>query len=220
MTGAEDLRPRVTLKLATSLDGRIATAQGESRWITGEASRGAVQTMRAAHDAVAVGAGTAAADNPMLTARTDPPPAVQPLRVVFDRGLRVHPGLALFQSVAEGPVALATAGEASAFAALGVTVIPCAREASAAAMLRGLGQATGVRSVLVEGGGVLAAALVAEGLVDRLEWFRAPIILGADGRDAIGALGLGRLGEAPRFQRVAVAELGADLHETYLPATS
>ena len=78
-------RPRVTLKLATSLDGRIATASGESRWITSEASRAEVQKMRAAHDAVMIGAGTARADDPSLLARTEPPPAKQPMRVVLSK---------------------------------------------------------------------------------------------------------------------------------------
>jgi diaminohydroxyphosphoribosylaminopyrimidine deaminase/5-amino-6-(5-phosphoribosylamino)uracil reductase len=218
MTGAFGPLPRVTLKLATSLDGRIATASGESRWITGEAARAQVQLLRASHDAVVVGAGTAIADNPLLTARTDPPPAAQPWRVVFDRGLRVAPTLRLFQSTGQGPVALVTAGEAQAFAAFGVTVVRCDRAASATAMLGALGAVTRVRSLLVEGGGVLAAALMAEGRVDRLEWFRAPLVLGGEGRSAVGPLGLERLSEARRFRRIAAAELGEDLHETYVPA--
>lgn len=211
-------RPSVTLKLASSLDGRIATASGESRWITGEAARAAVQALRASHDAVGVGAGTAIADDPLLTARTDPPPPQQPWRVVFDRGLRGSPQAKLFQSVAQGPVALITAGDAAAFASHGVTIVPCERAASAKAMLEALGQATGVSSILIEGGGVLAAALITEGCVDRLEWFRAPLLLGSEGRDAMGPLGLARLSDAPRFRRLAVAELGDDLHETYVRA--
>jgi len=210
--------PMVTLKLATSLDGRIATADGESRWITGEAARAEVQALRSRHDATAVGAGTAVQDDPLLTARADPPPRRQPWRVVFDRRLRVRPSARLFQSLAEGPVALITAGEASAFAALGATIIACGHDATATAMLAALGQATGVQTVLVEGGGVLAAALVAEGCVDRLEWFRAPLLLGAEGRSAIGPLGLERLNEARRFRRIGVRELGDDIHETYVPA--
>jgi diaminohydroxyphosphoribosylaminopyrimidine deaminase/5-amino-6-(5-phosphoribosylamino)uracil reductase len=113
---------------------------------------------------------------------------------------------------------LITAGEASAFAALGATIIGCGRDATATAMLAALGQATGVQTVLVEGGGVLAAALVAEGCVDRLEWFRAPLLLGAEGRSAIGPLGLERLIEARRFRRIGIRELGDDIHETYVPA--
>jgi diaminohydroxyphosphoribosylaminopyrimidine deaminase/5-amino-6-(5-phosphoribosylamino)uracil reductase len=208
--------PHVTLKLATSLDGRIATAAGESQWITGEAARAQVQRLRAAHDAVGVGAGTALADDPLLTARTDPAPARQPWRVVFDRGLRVSPQARLFQSCGLGPVALVTAGDGEAFAALGARVIACDPAASAAAMLEALTAATGIASILVEGGGVLAAALAAEGRIDRLEWFRAPILLGSEGRSAIGPLGLERLSQAPRFRRVSVTDLGGELHETYV----
>jgi diaminohydroxyphosphoribosylaminopyrimidine deaminase / 5-amino-6-(5-phosphoribosylamino)uracil reductase len=208
--------PSVTLKLATSLDGRIATGSGESQWITGEAARAQVQRLRAAHDAVGVGAGTALADDPLLTARTDPPPSTQPWRVVFDRALRVSPAAQLFHSRGAGPVALVTLGEADAFAGLGVTVVRCGRADSATAMLEALAAATGIGSILVEGGGVFAAALVAEGRIDRLEWFRAPIVLGAEGRPAIGPLGLQRLSEARRFRRVSVTDLGEDLQETYV----
>ncbi len=209
-------RPIVTLKLATSLDGRIATASGESQWITGEAARGRVHALRANHDAVAVGAGTALADDPLLTARTDPPPPRQPWRVVFDRGLRLSPQARLFQSVSMGPVALVTAGDGAAFAALGVQVVACQRSDSALAMLTALGQATGIASVFVEGGGVLAAALVAEGMIDRMEWFRAPILIGAEGRPGIASMAVHGLAGAPRFRRVSVADLGDDLHETYV----
>jgi diaminohydroxyphosphoribosylaminopyrimidine deaminase/5-amino-6-(5-phosphoribosylamino)uracil reductase len=210
--------PKVTLKLATSLDGRIATAVGESRWITGEPARKVVQALRAEHQAVIVGAGTALADNPLLTARGQPAPPRQPWRVVFDRGLRVSPKAQLFQSCGLGPVALVTAGEASAFAALGVSVVRCQPNDTAAAMLMALYAFTGVETAMVEGGGVLAAALAVEGLIDRLEWFRAPILLGAEGRPALGPLGLQSLAAAPRFRRISFAELGADLHETYVRA--
>ena len=101
-------RPAVTLKIATSLDGRIATASGESQWITCEESRRAVQTLRAAHDAILVGVETAIKDNPLLTVRTDPPPGRQPLRIVADSRLRTPLNSRLIGSVAEAPVALAT----------------------------------------------------------------------------------------------------------------
>ena len=97
-------RPRVTLKLATSLDGRIATAAGESRWITGEAARAAVQALRAAHDAVMIGAQTARADDPSLLARTEPPPAKQPLRVVVTNQLDIPVEGELFAALVQSPL--------------------------------------------------------------------------------------------------------------------
>src|SRR6185436_16036628 len=97
------VRPHVTLKLATSLDGRIATASGESRWITGEAARAEVQKLRAAHDAVMVGAETVRKDNPSLLARTEPPPVKQPARVIVTTRLDIPPDAKMFAD-AEAPV--------------------------------------------------------------------------------------------------------------------
>jgi diaminohydroxyphosphoribosylaminopyrimidine deaminase/5-amino-6-(5-phosphoribosylamino)uracil reductase len=210
-------RPHVTLKLATSLDGRIATASGESQWITGEAARAQVHVLRAAHDAVVVGAGTALADDPLLTARTDPAPARQPWRVVFDRSGRLSPGSQLAQSTALGPVALvgAATGDPAPLEALGVAVIRTAWNATAVDMLAALAAKTGAKRVFLEGGGALAAAFVRESLVDELIWFRAPILIGGDGIGALGPLAKA-LADAPRFRRVSVTDLGEDLLETYV----
>jgi diaminohydroxyphosphoribosylaminopyrimidine deaminase/5-amino-6-(5-phosphoribosylamino)uracil reductase len=209
-------RPTVTLKLATSLDGRIATASGESRWITGEEARTAVQAMRAAHEAVAVGSGTALADDPLLTARVTPPPPQQPWRVVFDRSLRLPATAQLVQTINQGPVAVIGHGSKPALVAAGVTLIAVPADAPVAVMLAALLAETGVRSVFVEGGGQLAASLIAAECVDRLEWMRAPMLLGAKGRPAVDSLPMTSLDQAPRFQRIAVRELGPDLHETYV----
>jgi len=219
-------RPHVTLKLATSLDGRIATASGESRWITGEASRAEVQKLRAAAQAVMIGAGTARADDPELLARTEPPPRRQPLRVVLDTEFSLAPRGRLFASFDRGPVLIIGAADApeSARAALQ------AAGAQTAAVARGpvgidaeaaldLLAAEGIERVLVEGGGVLAASLLGADAVDRLEWFRAPIVLGGDGRPSVAALELARLAEAPAWRRVALRELGPDLWESYERAT-
>jgi len=215
-------RPRVTLKLATSLDGRIATAAGESRWITGEAARAEVQKLRAAHDAVLVGIGTALADDPELTARTDPPPLKQPLRVVLDRKLRLPAQSRLATTVSKGGVVVISTGgwptERRALTDAGVEIglaAPGAGEGEIAAALRVLTQLHGVSSVLVEGGGAVAASFVREGLVDRLEWFRAPMALGAAGLPAIADITFSSLAEAPRWRRVALRELGPDLWESY-----
>lgn len=217
------MRPHVTLKLATSLDGRIATASGESRWITGEAARAEVQRMRAEADAVMVGAGTARADDPELIARTAPPPPRQPLRVVLDTSLSLPPRGRLFASLDKAPLLVVGAaedeqGRRAALEAAGARTAVVAADgrggvdvAAALALL----SAQGVGRVLVEGGGQLAASLVRAGAVDRLEWFRAPVLLGAEGRPAVATLALDRLAEAPRWRRIALRELGPDLWESY-----
>ncbi len=215
-------RPQVILKLATSLDGRIATASGESRWITSKEARDEVHRMRAAADAVMIGAGTARADDPELLARIDPPPPRQPLRVVLDTEFSMRPGGRLFDSLDQAPLQIIGAADAPAsrravLEAAGARTGAIGRgpvgvDAEAALELLG---AEGVRTVLVEGGGQLAASLLGADAVDRLEWFRAPIILGGDGLPSVAALTLARLSEAPAWRRVAIAELGPDLWESY-----
>ena len=215
-------RPRVTLKLATSLDGRIGTASGESRWITGEAARAEVQRMRAENSAVMIGAGTARADNPSLLARTEPPPATQPMRVVVTSRLKLAPEGRLFEALSQSPlVVFGAEGASPAYHAVlegaGATIelVPKAGDgADIGAVLERLAQ-RGVACVLAEGGGKLAAALIAAEAVDRVEWFRAPLVLGAEGRPAVAALALANLADAPRFRRVALRELGPDIWESY-----
>ena len=215
-------RPRVTLKLATSLDGRIATAAGESQWITGEASRAEVQRLRAARDAVLVGAETVRKDNPSLLARTEPAPAKQPTRVVVTTRLEIAPDAKMFGDVAIAPVIVFGAPRVSPAR----HAILEAMGARIEAVETGLGgvdmsavlerlAALGIGSVLVEGGGKIAASLIAAGAVDRIEWFRAPLILGGDGRPAIADLTYDALADAPRFKRVALRELGPDVWESY-----
>lgn len=224
---------RVTLKLATSLDGRIATADGESRWITSEAARHTVHRLRAEHDAVLVGSQTAIDDDPLLTVRLDDHDGPQPLRAVADARLRLSAASRLVQSASlEAPVCVLTSADALAMGggeALsqreGVTVMPCAngpdgRGLDPQAMLGSL-QKIAARAdrpfrVFLEGGGVLAAAFLRAGLVGAVEWFRAPIVLGAEGRPAIGALALKRLDAAPRFERLDVAGVGPDIWERYI----
>lgn len=211
-------RPMVTLKLATSLDGRIATAAGESRWITGPAARARVHLMRARHDAVLVGGGTARADDPALTVRGLGIPW-QPLRVVAARTLDLPEGR-LAREIAAAPLWLlhdpaATPPARAAFwQAAGARLLPVPTGAGGAldpaAMLATLG-AEGVTRVLCEGGGRLAAALLAAGLVDRLAVFAAGLALGAEGRPAIGPLGLEALAAAPRFRLAGVEAVGPDI---------
>jgi diaminohydroxyphosphoribosylaminopyrimidine deaminase/5-amino-6-(5-phosphoribosylamino)uracil reductase len=212
----------VTLKLATSLDGRIATAGGESRWITGPEARAQTHRMRLECGAVMIGAGTARADDPELTARGDPAPKRQPLRIVLDSGFRLPLGARLVATLKDAPllvigaegadpagqIALNAAGVETALVQASMAGVDLA---AALALL----EARGKSRLLVEGGGRLAASLIKANLVDRLEWMRAPILLGEEGVPAIGPLGLERLSEAPMLRRVALRELGPDLWESY-----
>ena len=220
-------RPAVTLKLATSLDGRIATASGESKWITGEAARAQGHRLRASHDAVLAGSGTALADDPELTARTDPRPKSQPLRIIADGRGRLAPTARIFATLDLGPVAIATQEPTDldrcgwpSRPGIQYWMLPAGeggRGVDPAALLEMAGDA-GVRSVLIEGGGDLAASFVRGGLVNRIEWFRAPILLGADGRPCLGPLGLETLAAAPQFERTRAEPTGRDLWESYVRA--
>ena len=223
--GAPSGRPTVTLKLATSLDGRIALANGQSKWITGDAARAEVHRLRASHDAVIVGSETVLADDPELTARTDPMPEKQPLRVVADSRGRVPATAKLFSTLEMGPVAIATLETMDlerwpSTQGLQFWMLPAGEGSSSVSLIEMMNSAqrAGVTSMMVEGGGQLAASFVHAGLVDRIEWFRAPMLLGGDGRPCLGALGLETLANAPAFHRIAVRELGPDLWESYARA--
>lgn len=215
-------RPRVTLKLATSLDGRIATAAGESQWITGEFARAEAHRLRAAHDAVMVGAETVRKDNPSLLARTEPPPAKQPARVIVTSRLDVPPDAKMFGDVAIAPVIVFGMTRVSPvrraiLEAMGARIEPVETGAGGVDIAAVLGRLAGlgVGSVLAEGGGRIAASLIEADVADRIEWFRAPVVLGGDGRPAIADLSHDLLAEAPRFKRVALRELGPDVWESY-----
>ena len=216
-------RPLVTLKTATTLDGRIATRDGESQWITGAPARARAHRLRAEHDAIMIGGGTALADNPSLTCRLPGLEDRSPIRIVCDGRLRLPLASQLVETARKWPVWLITAAEGDgnrhkAFRDRGVEVIEVPVDASGsldpAEVLLGLG-ARGLTRVLVEGGGHLAAALLRLGLVDRLAWFRAPCIMGGDGVPVARAFGIDHLSNAPRFVRRAVAGLGQDIFETY-----
>ena len=216
-------RPLVTLKLATSLDGRIATATGQSRWITGPAARERAHLLRATHDAVLVGTGTALADDPLLTCRLPGLEDRSPVRIVLDRSLRLPHTLRLFAGARAMPSWVVTSAAADlarreALEKLAVTVIAVEPDAAGgldlAAILQALG-GKGLTRLLVEGGGGLAAALLRAGLVDRLVWLHAPLLIGGDGLPAVAALGLDGLDGAPRFAPVSTEPVGGDLLETY-----
>ena len=200
-------RPFVLLKLAATLDGRIATRTGESRWISSPESRRLVHDWRAEFDAVAVGSGTALADDPELLPRDAEPPAERlPLRVVFDRRGRLEAGSRLAQSAAAAPVVrVAPAGAPPPPA--GVEPLEAATLEDALAQLG----AREISSLLVEGGAELAAALLRADLVDALALFLAPRLIGGDGRPVLGALGVNALADAPALLETSVREVGPDV---------
>ncbi len=217
LTRIRDGRPMLTLKLAASLDGRIATATGESRWITGAQARRAVHAMRAMHDAVLVGGGTARADDPSLTVR-GLGTAQQPVRVVWSRRLDLPLSGQLARTAGQVPVWICHGADADrelqrAWAGLGARLLPVpvggVRNLDPAAALAAMG-AEGLTRVFCEGGGALAASLMSAGLVDRLVTFTAGIGLGAEGRPGLGAMGVGALDEAPRFRLVEARAVGGD----------
>jgi diaminohydroxyphosphoribosylaminopyrimidine deaminase / 5-amino-6-(5-phosphoribosylamino)uracil reductase len=212
----------ITLKLATSLDGRIATAAGESRWITGEAAREAVHRLRSEHDAVLVGVETAIADDPELTVRLPGYAGRQPARVVLDSRQRLDPLSKLVTRARDIPTfVVATTAPDPALVAAGVKVLQVDalgedRPDLETVVRRLAGER--LARLFVEGGGQVAASFLRCGLVDAIEWFRAPLLIGGEGRPGLGALAVASLAAAPHFRRVAVHELGPDLWERYARA--
>ena len=220
-------RPMVTLKLAATLDGRIATHNGDSQWITDEDARAAAHGLRASHDAVAVGNGTAATDDPHLTCRLPGLPLRPSVRIVFDSRLQLSLTRQLITTARTVPTWIVTLAEtvdesaverAEALRELGVVLIPTSAgesgRISIAEALQALGEA-GLTRLMVEGGGKLAASFLAEGLVDEIALFRGSSIIGGDGIPAIAGLGLDRVADAPRFHLTDSRKLGVDMFEAY-----
>jgi diaminohydroxyphosphoribosylaminopyrimidine deaminase / 5-amino-6-(5-phosphoribosylamino)uracil reductase len=211
-------RPHVTLKAAMTLDGKIASADGASRWITGDAARLEGHRLRFAADAILVGIGTVLADDPQLTVRHPELPAKEPFRVVVDSRLRIPPGARVLRAgdparTVVACVAPAPAGPAASLRGRGVRVLELPGDAGRVdlrALLEAL-RALDVIGVLAEGGGELGGALAEAGLVDRVAFFVAPRLLG--GREAPGPLGgCGRpLKEALQLIDVATRRLDDDL---------
>jgi diaminohydroxyphosphoribosylaminopyrimidine deaminase/5-amino-6-(5-phosphoribosylamino)uracil reductase len=215
-------RPLVSLKLATSLDGRIATHAGESQWITGEAARRRAHLLRATHDAILVGTGTALADDPELTCRLPGLEERSSVRVVLDRALRLPDSAKLLATARAVPTWIVTAagGDATRRVALqraGVEVIEAPASSGQLTLTAALGAlgARGITRLLAEAGSTLAASLLRDDLVDRISWFRAASVIGGDGLPAAQAFGVEWLADAKRFERVDVETLGADALETY-----
>ena len=208
--------PRITLKLATTLDGRIATSSGESRWITGPQARRATHAMRLNHDAVMVGSGTALADDPDLTVR-EMGAGHQPLRLLIDSRLRHAPQSRLGDSAKIHPVwilhgANAPAMRVAEWLAVGAVLIEAPLigdhlDLNAAMQLLAM---RGLTRILCEGGAELAAALIRAKLVDEIAHFTAGALIGAEGTAALGPLGLTALADVPRLVQEGLCRVGVD----------
>jgi len=217
LSRVEQGRPMLTLKLASTFDGRIATATGESRWITQTPARRAVHAMRARHDAVMVGGGTVRADDPSLDVR-DMGVLRQPVRVVLSRRLDIPLNSKLAQTAADIPLVLCHGADApgelvAAWAGIGAHLLPCAQQRGQldmADVLRQLG-GYGLTRVFSEGGGAIAASLLQADLVDHLVGFTAGLVIGAEGVPGIGAMDVARLAQAPRFDLAQVQQIGPDV---------
>lgn len=220
LTWAATGRPEVLLKMAASLDGRVATRTGNTRWISGPEARTLVHRWRAESDAVAVGIGTAVADDPMLTARdVEVPDGRAALRVVLDPHARLALDCALLSSLHEAPVlviagAAADAGRVDALRAAGAEVDVTEADHGAgflAQAMDALGRRE-VQSVLVEGGPTVAGAMLEADLVDVLAWVVAPMVIGGDGAPmAARGHGADQISDAPRIRSPRVERLGDDV---------
>jgi diaminohydroxyphosphoribosylaminopyrimidine deaminase/5-amino-6-(5-phosphoribosylamino)uracil reductase len=211
-------RPLVTLKLASTLDGKIATRTGESQWITGEPARKAAHALRGQHDATMAGVGTVLSDDPDLTCRI-PGYTLRPtVRVIADSHLRTPLTARVVATAGEHPTWILHREEADplrieALTQAGVRCIAVAGSETgidAAAALLALGDA-GLTRVLLEGGAQLAASVLRADLVDRVAWFHAPAIMGGDGWPATQATGIETLDAMPRFRRVSATPLEQDM---------
>lgn len=216
----------VVLKLATSLDGRIALANGQSRWITGSESRHEVHRLRSQADIVLTGAGTIRADDPQMTVRDlSGFVGAQPACAVLDSRLSTAHDARLFEAaraVVIYTLAGARPGARSRLAEAGADIAELGAKEGMPDLSAALDDlaARGYGSILIEAGAAIAASALASGRVTRIEWFRAPIVLGGDARPVFAGLGLETLDRAPRFVRTAVRACGSDLHETYERETS
>ncbi len=222
-------RPYVTLKCATTLDGHIATSNGDSQWITGPEARAMGHSLRAGHDAILTGIGTVLADNPQLTCRLPGCDDRSPVRVILDANLSVMPDHAIVQSASpDRPVWIFTSRESDPpdhAEALkqkdGVRIVASpvlendTGKLDPAFVCSCLAE-EGINRLLVESGGAVAASFLQGGLVDEIAWFRAASIIGGDGMPAIGSLGVETLDASLDLIRISARQVGEDVMETYI----
>ena len=225
LSRVERHRPYLTLKLASTLDGRIATRTGESRWITGDAARARVHLMRSHSDAILVGIGSVLADDPAMDVRLDGLEDVRPIRVIADSHLQTPLTGRLAGSAGQQMLVLLTSPDAEpsrvdAFQALGAQVVRVSKTAAGGLSLtEAMGKLAdaGIATLLCEGGGRLAASLLREGLVDQINWFTAGAAMGSGGAPAISDFGVETLSEMPRFRQVSSERVGSDLMSIWQP---
>ena len=216
-------QPFVHLKLAVSLDGKIATRTRDSRWVTGPQARKRAHELRHAYDAILVGAGTAITDDPSLSDRSGLKRRRPLVRVVLDDALRLSPDSQLAQTAAEAPVIIFgrsdSADSAKALQARGVEIVNSNRD-DLHAVLEDLGSRS-LQSILVEGGSAIAGAFIDAGLGNKVTFFIAPkIIGGVDAPTAVGGVGAERMADALQLQKVTLQQRGHDIEVTGYPHTS
>lgn len=216
-------RPRVTLKIASTLDGKIATGAGASQWITGEEARRASHMLRARRDAILVGSGTAAADDPMLTCRLPGLEDRSPTRIVIDTHLKLSPTSAMVRSANEVSTWVVTSADADTHRSAALSQAGCEvytvpknkdGQVDLKVALTTLAQ-QGISSILVEGGAEMAASCIRAQLVDEVVWFRAPLIMGSEGLSATGELGIETIEEMRPLKRFSMVPVGDDVMEMY-----
>lgn len=217
-------RPIITLKLATSLDARIATVTGQSQWITGPEARAEVHRMRASHDAVLTGIGTVLADDPELTARLEPPAARQPWRVVLDSAARLPLDSKLVQTTQKAGLIWCTQSSVAVQSPAkkrGVHhhqvrgQVDGASGLDLAAVLQLLREHYQIKTLMVESGPILATAFLRTGLVDHIAWFRAPLLLGGDGRPVFESLNIEVLSQALVLTQTQQQQFGRDVLDCF-----
>lgn len=210
----ESHRPLFALKSATTLDGRIALASGESKWITGETARAAAHALRARYDAVLVGSSTVLADDPELTCRMPGYSGRPKVRIALDRRGRISAGAKLIKTAKESPTWVVTLDgtDCKKLAEQGAEIISVAAgtDAEFAANAAKALANKGLTRVMIEGGAAVAASFLQANLIDEILWFRAGGVIGADGTAGIGPLGLGKMADMSGFKRRDSLVFGPD----------
>ena len=219
-------RPMFTLKMASTIDGRIATSEGESRWITGPEARRRVHLMRAQHDAVLIGAGTARMDDPLLDVREMGMDDVNPVRIILDGGLSLSLTSRLARTTQKTPLWIChregvDKARKKTWQEIGATLIEVAHSDTGELDLQDMANQLGKRGltrVLCEGGGQLAASMISADLVDVLVTFTAGMAIGSEGASVFGAMQVEALQDAPRFKLSSSRTVGADVMNLWKPS--